>query len=77
VKKYWWCSGLWSPWCGCARIGVGISGYPYSRRGIRDARELENGECITSRRGLGLCNKMSSMKKDVDLCVGICGAGDV
>ncbi|KAK0136593.1 Jhy [Merluccius polli] len=45
VKKYWWCSGLWRAWCGCgARIGVGISGYPYSRMGMRDAREPLNGE---------------------------------
>ncbi|TNN80115.1 hypothetical protein EYF80_009626 [Liparis tanakae] len=71
VKKYWWCSGLWRGWCGCgARIGVGISGYPYSRRGIREAREPQNGEGKTSLSGLGLCNKMSSMKNDVDLCVG-------
>lgn len=62
-------------WCGCgARIGVGISGYPYSRMGIREARVLQNGEGMTSLSGLGLCNKMSSMKKDVDLCVGAADA---
>lgn len=53
---------------------MGISGYPYSRIGIREARELQNGEGMTSLRGLGLCNKMSSMKNDVDLCVGTADA---
>lgn len=71
VKKYWWCSGLCRGWCGCgASIGVGMSGYPYSRMGMREASELQKGEGITSLSGLGLCNKMSSIKNDVDLCVG-------
>lgn len=69
VKKYWWCSDLCRGCGWAARIGVGIRGYPYSRTGIREAREAQKGDGITSLSGLGLCNKISSMKNDVDLCV--------
>lgn len=55
-------------------MGVGISGYPYSRMGILEVRELQKGEGMVSLRGLGLCSRMSSMKKDVDLCVGAADA---
>lgn len=42
--------------------------------GILDVRELQKGAGITSLSGFGLCNRISSMKNDVDLCVGAADA---